>query len=83
MREKMFAVGDDFWIEKVQGPPTKPHDDHRIEGEGTLEPGHFLACARVRAGESGWRSRVPSVATRPHHDHRIEGGGVPSSPGRS
>ena len=72
MREKMFAVGDDFWIENEEGERAFKVDGKALRIRDTLvleTPPREASCTRSRRRSSRfatrWRSSAAGRRSRP------------------
>jgi uncharacterized protein YxjI len=70
MREKMFAIGDDFWIENEQGERAFKVNGKalRIRATLALEDPPGTSCSRCRrscAFATRWRSSAAVARSRP------------------
>ena len=72
MREKMFAIGDDFWVETEGGEHAFKVDGKALRIRDTLDPrrsGWPRSCTRSRRRNSTfatrWRSSATAIRSRP------------------
>ena len=71
MREKIFAIGDDFWIEDEEGERAFKVNGKALRMRDTLvlEDAPVPSCARSRSRSSRsatrWRSSATATPSRP------------------